>query len=61
MAALNEFFQKGPEFKIRHHFVIAKLAPTLTFFEQNFSQMHHFGIATVFMTKISFNVSFQAF
>ena len=41
MAALNRFFQKVPEIKIWHHFVIENPAATPTFCKQNFSQMHH--------------------
>ena len=44
MAALNNFFQKVPEIKIRHYLVIAKLDGTPTFCKRNFAQMHQIEI-----------------
>ena len=49
MAALNKFLQKVSEFKIWHHFVIAKLAATPTFCKENFSWMQQFGVMIFFL------------
>ena len=58
MAALNDFFQKVPQIKIRHHFAIAKPA-AIPICKQKISQMHH--IQTTILLSLQLTIGNQHF